>query len=176
MAPVGGRAADVVDRARGGGDLLGKRLGLVEGARTSRTPGAADPNAARISPRSRSATSASEQTAITIAFRGPTFMNVCGCPLGRTSTDDDQLVRLERVPLDADEELVERKRPLAAHARELDLGALDEQRRKRVARRRGRAEVAADRAAVADLRRADRARRLGQRGQLVRERSRIASV
>ena len=30
--------------------------------------------------------SASEQTAITIALRGPTFMNVCGAPLGRTIT------------------------------------------------------------------------------------------
>ena len=49
--------------------------------------------------RSRSTTSASEQTAITIAFRGPTFMNVCGAPLGATSTADDQLVRRERVPL-----------------------------------------------------------------------------
>ena len=48
--------------------------------------------------------------------------------------------------------------------------ARDQQRRQRVAGRRGGAEVAADRAAVADLRRADRARRLGERRQQRRER------
>src|SRR5262249_47656566 len=39
--------------------------------------GEADPNDAHTTPRSRSARSASEHTAITIALRGPTFMNVC---------------------------------------------------------------------------------------------------
>ena len=53
---------------------------------TSPATGPDEPNDARSSPRSRSATTASEQTAITIAFRGPTFMNVCGAPDGSTRT------------------------------------------------------------------------------------------
>jgi hypothetical protein len=53
---------------------------------TSAGTGPAEPYAARSSPRSRSATTASEQTAITIAFLGPTFMNVCGWRLGRSRT------------------------------------------------------------------------------------------
>ena len=48
---------------------------------------AAEPKAARTSPSPGSTTTASEQTAITIAFRGPTFMNVCAPPLGRRRTD-----------------------------------------------------------------------------------------
>ena len=52
---------------------------------------------------------------------------------------------------------------------------LDEERRQRVAGRRRGAEVAADRAAVADLRRADGSRRLRERRQR-RPSSRIASV
>ena len=50
------------------------------GTRTIPARGPAEPNDARSSPRSRSAATASEQTAITIAFRGPTFMNVCDSP------------------------------------------------------------------------------------------------
>jgi hypothetical protein len=68
MPAIRGRSAYVVDRAR-------------------RTTGEDDPNEALSSPRSRSATTASEQTAITMALRGPTFMNVCGWPLGSTSTE-----------------------------------------------------------------------------------------
>ena len=82
-----------------------------------------------------STTTASEQIAITIAFRGPTFMKVCGPPLGVSRTAVTSSSARERGPLDAEEELVERQRAHAAHARELDLGALDEQRRQRVARR-----------------------------------------
>ncbi len=50
--------------------------------------GPAEPNEARSSSRSRSTATASETTAITIAFRGPTFMNVCVPRLGvsRTAT------------------------------------------------------------------------------------------
>ena len=132
---------------------------------TSLTVGEAEPKAARISPRSRSTWSASEQTEITIAFRGPTFMNVCPATARLDAHRDDQLVGRERVLLDADEELRERQSPLAPHARHLDLRVLDEQWRQRVAGRRRGAEVAADRAAIADLRRADGARGLGQRGQ-----------
>ena len=120
---------------------------------------------------------ASETTAITIAFRGPTFMNVCGAPDGVSQHRGDQLVRRERVPLHAGDEVGERHAARAAHRRALDLGALDHERRQRVAGRRRGAEVAADRAAVADLRRADRARRLGERRQqLAPARRAIASV
>ena len=93
---------------------------------------------------------------------------------------DDQLVRLEGVPLHADEELLESDAAHAAHARELDLGVLDEERRERVAGGRGRPEVPADRPAVANLRRADRPRRLGQRrerlGELAAHRLRVGEA
>ena len=52
-------------------------------------------------------------------------MNVCGAPDGRQRHRGDQLVRLERVPLHARDELAERDAPRAAHGRALDLGALD---------------------------------------------------
>src|SRR5690349_15726074 len=54
------------------------------GHETRPTTGPDEPYAARSS--SPSATTASEQTAITIAFRGPTFMKVCAPPEGETST------------------------------------------------------------------------------------------
>src|SRR5207302_11084647 len=83
---------------------------------------------------------------------------------------EDELVLGEVVLLRAEEEVLERQAPLAAHAREVYLALADEERRQRVARRRGGREIPADRAAVADLRAADRARRLGQRRQELRER------
>ena len=81
----------------------------------------------------------------------------------------DQLVRFERVPLHTGDELLERQRAHAADRRAFDLGSLDLQRRQRVTGGRGGREVAAEGAAVADLRRADRPRRLGQRGQQLGE-------
>ena len=167
VAAVGGGPADVVDRASAAapparGSRRRPRAAPHEPrrrARPTRTPRAA--RRARGRP-----TSASEQTAITIAFRGPTFMNVCRAPLGRTCTATISSSGGERVLLRADAGTrCEREPALAADARQLDLRALDEQRRQRVARRRGGAEVAADRAAVADLRRADRPRRLRERRQ-----------
>jgi hypothetical protein len=77
----------------------------------------------------------------------------------------DQLVVGERVALRAHEKLRQRQAARPAHARDLDLGPLDEQRRQRVTGGRRGAEVAADRATVADLRRPDRPRRLRERGQ-----------
>ncbi len=67
---------------------LGEPIRLVQrrGRRAAPT-GADEPNAARISPRSRSTASASEQTAMTIALRGPTFMKVWGWRVGSTSTE-----------------------------------------------------------------------------------------
>jgi hypothetical protein len=91
----------------------------------------------------------------------------------REPDGDDQLVRLQPVALRADEELAQRHRARAARRSELDLRAVDEQRRQRVSRGRGRAEVAADRAAVADLRPADSARGLGQREQRLGEPHRL---
>ena len=82
-----------------------------------------------------STTTASEQTAITIAFRGPTFMKVWAPPLGASAHRGDELVRLERGLLDAEQELGEGQRAHAPDARELQLCPLDEERRQRVARR-----------------------------------------
>ena len=118
---VRGRAAHVVDRARAPPRRARRTTSASSsGDATSPATGPAEPNDARSSPRSRSATTASEQTAITIAFRGPTFMNVCGAPRRLDPHGRDQLVGLERVPLRPDEELAERQRPDAAHARQLD--------------------------------------------------------
>ena len=132
---------------------------------TSLTTGEAEPNAARISPRSRSTWRASEQTEITIAFRGPTFMNVCGARAGSTRTETISSSGSSAFFFTPRRNSASGSDALAPDAGDLHLGVLDEQRRQRVAGRRGGAEVAADRAAVADLRRADGARRLGQRGQ-----------
>ena len=142
---------------------LGTPSTSSSGAVTSRATGAAEPNAARSLPRSRSATRAREQTAMTIALRGPIFMKVCGCAAGRDLRRDDELVVGEGAPLDADEELGERDVARPANARDLDLRSLDQERRQRVARGRRGAEVPADRPAVADLRRPDGARGLGER-------------
>ena len=73
--------------------------------------------------------------------------------------------RRERRPLDAEEEVLERQCPRAAHVRELDVRPLGEKRRQRVACGRPGAEIAADRPAVAYLRRADGAGRLCERRQ-----------
>ena len=65
---------------------------------------------------------------MTIAFRGPTFMNVCGCPLGSTSTATISSSSASALRLTPSRN----SRAGAAHAtraRELDAGALDEQRR-----------------------------------------------
>ena len=97
-------------------------------------------------------------------------MNVCELPEGRTTTAGDELVVRERVPLRPDEEVADGHPPDAAlRARELDLGLADEQRRQRVSGGRRSAEVAAERAPVANLGRADRPRRFRERGQLGRE-------
>ena len=137
---------------------------------TSAGTGPAEPNAARSS--SPSTRTASETTAITIALRGPTFMNVCGCRRSATSeTATISSSSASAFRFGADEEL--RRAATRRVPRTLASStsrAVDEQRRQRVAGRRRGAEVAADRAAVADLRRADRARRLRERGQQLGER------
>ena len=164
MTTVRRRRADVVDRRRRLGDDGGEGGSRRRAARSTRLAvSAAEPKAARTSPASRSTTTQSEQIAITIAFRTPTFMNVCGPPVAVRWTAVTSSSGRERGALHPEQELLERQGAHAADARELDLGALDEERRQRVARGRGGAEVPADRAAVPDLRRADRARRLGER-------------
>ena len=81
----------------------------------------------------------------------------------------DELVVGERVPLRPDEELAEWNATIAAHARELDVGPLDEQRRQRVPGGRRRPQVAADRPPVADLRRTDCPRGLRESRKQPRE-------
>src|SRR6185503_2710540 len=76
----------------------------------------------------------------------------------------DQLVRLERVPLRAEQKVAQREGFLTPCALEHKLGFGDQEGRKRIPGRGGCAEVAADRAAVADLRATDRARGLRERG------------
>ena len=165
-AARGGGSAAVPRTSSIGAAAAATRSGNVSassrGAVTSTGRGEAEPNDARSS---SPALSASETTAITIAFRGPTFMNVCGArrrrqPTAVISSSGASAFRFTPVTKSRD-----RHAPRAAHRRALDLRALDDERRQRVARRRRGREVAADRAAVADLRRADGARRLGERGQ-----------
>ena len=87
VAAVGGRAAHVVDRARRLRDEVGeagrvaKRRRHERRDRGRRAERGAQLAALPVDRRRRAST-----TAITIAFRGPTFMNVCGAPLGVTRT------------------------------------------------------------------------------------------
>ncbi len=172
MAAVLGGAADVVDRARCRGDPLGELARVVErrfdqsGDGSGRSERGPHLTTLAIDGEREGADGDHHRVARSDLHEGL-------ARAARLDQDcDDELVLGERVPLDADEELGERDRPRPADARDLDLRALDEQRRQRVSRRRRGAEVAADRAAVADLRRAHRARGLGERRQLVRERPR----
>ena len=172
VAAVGGGAAHVVDRARRLGHLLGEgRRVPRRGAVTRPGTGPAEPNAARSS--SPSTTSASEKTAITIALRGPTFMNVClgpgaGIRTATISSSGSSAFRFGPTRNSRSGTVREPRR-----RGELDLRAVDEQRRQRVPGGGSGAEVAADRAAVADLRPADRARGLGQREQRLGEPHRL---
>ena len=72
------------------------------GAVTSTGRGEAEPNDARSS---SPADTASETTAITIALRGPIFMNVCGALDGVSHTAVISSSGVERVALDAGHEL-----------------------------------------------------------------------
>ena len=134
--------------------------------RTSPGFGPADPYETRISSASRSTTRQSETTAITIAFRGPTFMNVCRISRGsrRTATiSSSGRSAFCFGPV--------RKRDDRNHAhpargrRDHHLRLVDEQRRQGVARGRSGAQISAQRAAVSDLRRAHRPRCFRQSGQ-----------
>ena len=143
------------------------------GAVTTTGRGDADPNEARSS---SPADTASETTAITIALRGPIFMNVCGARDGVSQTaviSSSAASALRFTPVTNSESGI-RREPRTDDA--LDLRVLDHERRERVAGRRGGGEVAADRAAVADLRRADGARGLGKRRQQLGQLAAIASV
>ena len=161
--------------ARRRGDAVGERRPPPRAARVT-SAGTRRGGAERRAQLARPRVSASETTAITIAFRGPIFMNVCGAADGVDPHGGDQLVRLERVALHAGDEVEQRDAAHAAHRRALDLRVVEHQRRQRVAGRRGGGEVAAERAAVANLRRADGARGLGERRQKLGQLRRIASV
>ena len=169
MSPVRRGAADVVDRARRLGDTLRERVRICKiGVGRASGTGPADPNAARrLSPSTRSAR---ETTAITIALRGPTFMNVCR--LSDTSTETPRMssssARTFRLGPTRNSCKGTTRSPRTA--RHLHLCTAHEQRRQRVARRRRRPEVAADRPAIADLRPADGSRRLRQSRQRLGER------
>ena len=115
MAAVGGGAAHVVDRARGGGDALrGSDSASASGARHERrAPAPADPNAARSSPRSVDP-SASEHDRDHHRVARPDLHERLRPARRRHVHRDDQLVRRERVALRADEELAQRQRPRAA--------------------------------------------------------------
>ena len=135
------------------------------GAVTRPGTGPAEPKEARTSPRSSSTASASETTAITIALRGPTFMNVCRGPVGRMSTAVISSSGSSAFRFGPEQEVPERQRRSPRRARSTTSRFGDQERRERVPGRGGGAEVAADRAAVADLRAADGARRLRERRQ-----------
>ncbi len=191
VAAVGGRAAHVVDRARSRG---GEVAELLHGAgpqrratgspsrsparrrprpraRAHRRPDRAErePDAARAPQSSWRQTPA---TAIIIAFRGPTFTNAPG-----PSTRATRRRRSARRPRAPSASGRGRTRATGSSA---SLTAPARRRRRRRRRRapagvaggRGGREVAADRRAVADLRRPDRARGLGERpepGELARD-------
>ena len=113
---------------------------------------------------------------MTIALRGPIFMNVCRAFEGVNvaaviSSSGASAERFTPVTKSA---IGTRRVPRTdAHSTSR---TFDDERRQRVARRRRGGEVAADRAAVADLRRADGPRGLGQRGQQLGQPGAIASV
>ena len=165
VATVRGRPADVVDRARRRCDPLGKRLDVVQRRRDEPDDW------------SGGAERSAHLAALAVGDDGEradrddhgVSRSDLHEGLRRAARRDvrgqDELVVGERVPLDADEEVLERHAARAAHARDLDLRALDEERRQRVACGRRGSEIPADRPAVADLRRADGARRLRERRQ-----------
>ncbi len=97
-------------------------------------------------------------------------MNVCSPPLGRRRTDTTSSSGARAVRFTPRRNSSSGSAASPADAFELDLGALCEERRQRVSCRRGGTEVAADRPAVPDLRRADRSGRLGEGGQQRSER------
>ena len=190
MAPVAGRAPDVVDRGRGGlhpyaelGDDGFREIGagvpqagLVQGRgqeelrirgaprrRRRRADAGADGPVPRVQ--------------VDAERRHGDHHRVAGADLaellrpGRLRDQDrrDQFVFGKGVALHAGVEVGDWDRADPAHGRDLDLGPGREQRRMAVARGRRGAEVAADRAPVANLRRAHRPGRHGQPGQPVTE-------
>src|SRR6266536_1880647 len=113
--------------------------------------------------RSGSRLIASEHTAMTMALRGPTLANCCGPPAtgtctAATSSSGSRTLRLGPV-----------KNSATGSRREPRTEATSTSASPASSGGRGRAEVAADRPAVADLRRAHRARGDRQPGQDVAE-------
>ena len=156
----------------------------ARGAVTSTGRGEAEPNDAR---NSSPAETASDTTAITIALRGPTFMNVCGARDGVTQTAVISSSPAESVAFDAGDELAERHSSRAANRFALDLGVLDERaaavhrppaRRCRGCRRSCRGFGSAATRRCAKPRRAPAARRGAARARPRRrsDRSRVGAV
>ena len=170
MAAIGSRAANVVDRARGVRDEVGE-----VGARVDR-------RGHERRHRPRRAVRRPELTAFPVGEDGERAdgdhhrvprpdLHECLRLAARVDPDrQHELVLRQSVPLRAEEELRQRQRAHPADAGDLDDRVLHQERWVRVAGGRGCAEIAADRAAVPDLRRADRARGLCERGQELGER------
>ena len=152
------RSASRCDRAaavpveRAGDELLGLARPSRRRARPSR-------GTCRRCARRRRSRRANEQTAITIALRVPIFENcwpprAAGMWNAAISSSGSSTLRFGPVMKSSIG-----MRRVAARRGDLDLGVRRVQRRQRVAGGGGGAEVAADRPAVADLRRADGPRR-----------------
>src|SRR5205823_6600054 len=170
MTAVAGGAADVVDGARRLRHPVRQLLGLVERCRdhprhrAGRAEGG--PDLADLLVHAERERDDRDHHRVP----GPDLHERLPRPRRTDAHGDDQLVLGEGIPLRADEEVPQRQRPRPTGARKLDLGAVDEQRRQRVAGRRGRTEIPADRPAVADLRPADGTRGFRERAKRFRER------
>ena len=186
MPPVGGGAADIVDRPGGRSDQLAKachrglahpgpaipRALLVEHAleeafgfggaqrrRPGRTDASSDAPARRVERQGEGAHGDDH--------RVPRANLAELLRSGRRLDQEggDELVLAHRGLLRPGEELADRHPSRACGRGKLDLRISSKQRRVRVARRRCGAEVASDRAAIADLGRTDGARCHRQAGQ-----------
>ena len=135
--------------------------------RRARARRSARPSRVRAAPCAR--TSSWRQTpaiAITIALRVPTLANEPGPSATCHSTPTTSSSGARVVRFGPSEERVPGFAPRRPAPSRHDVAVVGGEHGKRVAGRRGRADVAADRGAAPDLRRADRARRLHQRPEL----------
>ena len=125
--------------------------------------GPTDPSPTPTVRASRSTAIASDATAITIALRTPTFRYSCGPRRTGTRTATTSSPAPSTVRFGPTKNSRDRDDAGAARPGDLDRRAERDEHGQRVAGRRRGGEVAADRARVADLRRADGARRVRER-------------
>ena len=152
MPPVVGAASYVVDRGGRVGDLLRERICLRKRGRDEDGP-----RTRRSERRSQLPTRREGERADRDHHRvaRPDLHERLRCLRGAQPHGGDQLVGLESGLLDAGDELGETDAALSADRDAFDLGTLDQQRRQRITGRGSGGEVASDRAAIPDLRRAD---------------------